>query len=77
MSSFQHLVPVDFAGVVRIWASRNGSLVHILEGPTEGIEWVTWHPSGNIIAAGSEDFTAWIWDAADGTTQQVGHSRQD
>ena len=47
-----------------------------LEGPGGGLEWVRWHPKGNVLLAGSEDFTAWMWNAADGALMQVfaGHS---
>jgi delta 1-pyrroline-5-carboxylate dehydrogenase len=32
-----------------------------LEGPAEGIEWLRWHPRGNVILAGSTDGSAWMW----------------
>ena len=46
------------------------------EGPGGGLEWVRWHPKGNVLLAGSEDFTAWMWNAGDGSLMQVfsGHS---
>ena len=48
----------------------------ISEGPGGGLEWVRWHPKGNVLLAGSEDFTAWMWNAGDGSLMQVfsGHS---
>ena len=47
-----------------------------LDGPGGGIEWLSWHPRGHVLLAGSEDFTAWLWNADDGTCMQVfaGHS---
>ena len=47
-----------------------------LEGPGGGLEWVRWHPKGDVVLAGSEDFTAWMWNARDGALMQVfaGHS---
>lgn len=48
-----------------------GNLLHCLEGPGGGIEWMHWHPRGHVLLAGSEDFTAWLWNAADGSCMQV------
>ena len=39
-------------------ALADGSLQRTLEGPGGGLEWVSWHPKGNVVLAGSEDFTA-------------------
>ena len=58
-------------GRVSIWESTSGRLVHNLEGPGEAVEWVSWHPRGNVILAGSEDFTAWMWNAQTGDMMQV------
>ena len=35
-----------------------------------------WHPKGNVLLAGSEDFTAWMWNADNAELMQVfaGHS---
>lgn len=40
------------------------------------MEWVVWHPKGDVVLAGSEDFTMWMWLAASGQCMQVfsGHS---
>ena len=59
------------AGQVKIWGSENGELVQTLEGPSEGIEWLDWHPKGNILLAGSEDFTVWMWNATSGACMQA------
>lgn len=39
-------------------------------------QWVKWHPRGHLILAGSEDFTAWLWNANSGACLNVfsGHS---
>ncbi|KAK3256544.1 hypothetical protein CYMTET_34324, partial [Cymbomonas tetramitiformis] len=46
-----------------------------LEGPGEGIEFISWHPRGPVVLAGSEDFTAWM-NGLNGACMQVftGHS---
>mmetsp|Transcript_13123 Transcript_13123/g.41365 ORF Transcript_13123/g.41365 Transcript_13123/m.41365 type:complete len:442 (-) Transcript_13123:31-1356(-) len=50
-------------GIVNVWqndASSTG-FVCALDGPGGPIEWIDWHPKGNVLAAGSDDGTAWIW----------------
>lgn len=47
-----------------------------LEGPGEGVEWVSWHPKGHAVCAGSQDGTAWMWwagkSSGGGNVMQVG-----
>ncbi|DBA96558.1 TPA: hypothetical protein ACH3X1_015429 [Trebouxia sp. C0004] len=64
------------SGRVSIWESTSGRCTHTLEGPGEAIEWVSWHPRGDVVLAGSEDFTAWMWHAQSGDMMQVfyGHT---
>lgn len=62
---------VACAGQVRIWDPSSGRCLHTLEGPDGGIEWLCWHPLGNIILAGSEDFSTWMWNAQTGIFMQV------
>ncbi|KAG6550304.1 hypothetical protein Mapa_008265 [Marchantia paleacea] len=61
-------------GFVIIW--QNGVSKHHLEGPSDGIEFVKWHPRGHLVLAGSEDFSAWLWNADSGQCLNVftGHS---
>ena len=59
------------SGRVSIWESTSGRCLHNLEGPGESIEWVNWHPRGDVVLAGSEDFTAWMWNAQSGDMMQV------
>jgi WD40 repeat protein len=51
---------------------EDGSCVQTLEGPGDGIDWVAWHPKGDILLAGSEDFSMWMWLAQTGSCMQVG-----
>ncbi|QRW04589.1 WD repeat-containing protein [Ceratobasidium sp. AG-Ba] len=37
-----------------------------VQGPDE-VVWLRWHPSGNVLAAGSTDSTVWIWNFPSGT----------
>ena len=25
-------------------------------------QWLSWHPKGNVLAAGCEDATVWLWN---------------
>lgn len=63
-------------GCVSIWKVSDGSLVQALEGPEEDINWISWHPKGNVIIAGSVDMLVWMWMATTGDCMQVfsGHS---
>ena len=58
-------------GKVKIWDAATGSCLRTLEGPDEGIVWLRWHPRGAVLVAGSEDFTAWMWNADSGQCMQV------
>ena len=46
-------------------------LAQALEGPGEEVLWVAWHPKGQVVLAGSADFTAWMWLAQTGACMQV------
>jgi ribosome assembly protein SQT1 len=64
-------------GVVKIWDVASGALVQNLQAPDD-IIWLSWHPKGNVILAGTEGGTAWMWNAQTGTNLQVfsGHGGQ-
>ena len=52
-------------------SARDGALQRTLEGPGGGVDWLQWHPRGLVLLAGSEDFSAWLWNVADGSCMQV------
>jgi WD40 repeat protein len=58
-------------GKVKIWEVATGRCLRTLEGPDEGITWLQWHPRGAVLVAGSEDFTAWMWNTDSGQCMQV------
>eukprot|EP01080_Neovahlkampfia_damariscottae_P004702 gene4702-8286_t len=60
----------DEEGVTKIW-SKEGKLVQTLEGPSEAITFMEWHPKGNVILVGSEDTTCWMFNADSGKCLQV------
>lgn len=59
-------------GRVKVWEAASGRCIQTLEGPGEAVEWVRWHPKGNVVLAGAADFTAWMWLAQTGACMQVG-----
>ena len=59
------------AGRVNVWDTSSGRCLHCLEGPGDAVEWLAWHPRGDVLLAGSEDFTAWMWNASLGTCMQA------
>jgi WD40 repeat protein len=65
------LATASLDSTVRVWRVSDGSCVQTLEGPGDGVEWVTWHPKGDVVLAGSEDFTLWMWLAQSGNCMQV------
>lgn len=56
---------------VIIWNGHNGEFLRALEGPSDGIEWIAWHPRGKVVLAGSEDYSAWMFSASTGQCMQV------
>ncbi|EIW57529.1 ribosome biogenesis protein Sqt1 [Trametes versicolor FP-101664 SS1] len=63
-------------GKVRIWRRvgkenwRVWEFLTELTGPDE-VMWLRWHPKGNVLLAGSNDTTVWLWQLPSGNTMQV------
>lgn len=36
---------------VRVW-DRAGALLHTIDGPSAEVEWLSWHPKGDVLLAG-------------------------
>uniref|UniRef100_A0A7R9VPV1 Anaphase-promoting complex subunit 4 WD40 domain-containing protein n=1 Tax=Chlamydomonas euryale TaxID=1486919 RepID=A0A7R9VPV1_9CHLO len=70
------LATAGMEGIVKVWNTADGSLMRSLDGPGGSVDWVRWHPKGDVVLAGSEDFTMWMWLAQSGQFMQVfsGHS---
>jgi ribosome assembly protein SQT1 len=64
------LATAGLDGKTLIWDAR-GNKTTQLEGPAEGLEFVCWHPKGPVVLAGSEDYSAWMWNAKTGACMQV------
>jgi WD40 repeat protein len=59
------------AGRVFVWDASTGRCIHSLEGPGDAVEWLAWHPRGDVVLAGCEDFSAWMWHASTGACMQA------
>ena len=53
-----------------------GSQRATLDGPTEAVEFIQWHPKGSVLLVGCEDMTAWMFNADKAQCMQVfsGHT---
>jgi len=57
-------------GKIQVWNVSDGSKVVDLEGPDE-INWIDWHPKGNVLVAGAQDGTIWMWMVPSGQCMNV------
>lgn len=53
-------------GVVKVWNTETGACLQTLDGPGDAVEWVAWHPRGDVVLAGTADFSAWMWEGRRG-----------
>ncbi|ESK94637.1 ribosome biogenesis protein sqt1 [Moniliophthora roreri MCA 2997] len=68
-------------GKIRLWRRvgkenyRTWEFLTELQGPDE-VMFLRWHPKGNVLLAGSNDSTLWLWQLPSGNTMQVfaGHT---
>ncbi|KAJ1947107.1 60S ribosomal subunit assembly or modification protein [Kickxella alabastrina] len=62
-------------GKVNVYTVDNAKRCVTLEGPDE-IQWINWHPKGNVLLAGSNDASLWMWSLPTGDFMNVfnGHA---
>jgi len=65
-----------YSGKIFVWDTKTRALLRTLEGP-EDIEWLDWHPKGNLLLAGSKDGTVWTWLASTGECVHVFTGHED
>lgn len=70
------LATAGMDGCVNVWVYSEARLLQSLDGPSEAMEWIDWHPKGDVILGGSTDFSMWMWNVRSGACMQVftGHS---
>ena len=59
-----------YDGSVKLWDASTGSLLRTLEGPGD-VEWLGWHPKGDVVLCGACDGTLWMWLATSGACMRV------
>lgn len=71
----KYLATGGLDGAVKIWLVSTGKLEADLEGADE-VEWVTWHPKGHVVLAGSASGSTFMWSVPNGTLMNVfsGHN---
>eukprot|EP00761_Pharyngomonas_kirbyi_P001469 gb/GECH01001473.1/.p1 GENE.gb/GECH01001473.1/~~gb/GECH01001473.1/.p1 ORF type:complete len:444 (+),score=120.42 gb/GECH01001473.1/:1-1332(+) len=72
----KYVATASLDATVRVWNVADVSLTTVLEGPGEGVDWIQWHPKGNVLFAGCGDSSAWLWSIPKGTCISVlyGHA---
>ncbi|TFK28138.1 WD40 repeat-like protein [Coprinopsis marcescibilis] len=68
-------------GKIRVWRRvgkanyKTWEFLTELQGPDE-VVFLRWHPKGNVLLAGANDSTLWLWQLPTGNTMQVfvGHT---
>ncbi|KAJ1815399.1 60S ribosomal subunit assembly or modification protein [Coemansia sp. RSA 2598] len=62
-------------GKVNVYQTDGLAKCAVLEGPDE-IQWVNWHPKGNVLLAGANDASMWMWSLPNGDFMNVfnGHA---
>ncbi|OHS99364.1 WD repeat protein [Tritrichomonas foetus] len=65
------LVTSDLNGNSIVWDTTDGHEISRLTGPTEGIEWVNWHPSLPAVLCGDSAGMIWLFSAKIGKCVKV------
>ncbi|KAJ1848985.1 60S ribosomal subunit assembly or modification protein [Coemansia sp. RSA 2708] len=62
-------------GKINVYNVEKQKKVAALEGPDE-IQWLSWHPRGNVLLTGANDASLWMWSLPGGDFMNVfnGHS---
>ncbi|KAG0747600.1 hypothetical protein G6F57_005486 [Rhizopus arrhizus] len=71
----KYVASAGMDGKVRVWNAETGEFCVAVEGPDE-VVWINWHPKGNILLAGANDSTIWMWALPSGKFMNIfnGHA---
>ncbi|AFY37013.1 WD-40 repeat-containing protein [[Leptolyngbya] sp. PCC 7376] len=56
-----HIATASLDTTIKLWERQSGKLLHTLQGHTDWINAVAWHPNGEKIISGSDDQTVRLW----------------
>ncbi|KXZ49922.1 hypothetical protein GPECTOR_19g373 [Gonium pectorale] len=65
------LATAGMDGLCKVWDVSEGRLLRSLEGSGGALMWLTWHPRGEVVVAGTDDCMVYMWNAATGAVMQV------
>ena len=52
---------------LRVWSAESFELKYALEdGPTEDLNFLEWHPKGNVFITGGKDLLIWMFNGGNG-----------
>lgn len=74
-SDGNYLASAGMDGLIRIWKVPTAEFVTVLEAGSE-VMWISWHPKGLVLLAGTSDSTLWMWSLPRGDVMYVmaGHT---
>jgi len=74
------LATAGMNNAIRVWTTETFELKHaITEGAVQqDINFLEWHPKGNVFVTGGQDFVIWLYNGVNGAVLQclVGHEDQ-
>ncbi|GIL70349.1 hypothetical protein Vretimale_3470 [Volvox reticuliferus] len=70
-SSGAMLATAGMDGMCKVWRVADGQLMHSLEGSGGALQWITWHPRGDVVVSGTDDCMIYMWNATTGAVMQV------
>jgi WD40 repeat protein len=52
----------DVENAIRLWDTRNGKLLGVCKGHSQGVRWLAFSPDGETLASVSDDSNLRFWD---------------
>ena len=52
---------------IRVWSvEKDFELKTTLEGPSDDLNFLEWHPKGNVLLTGGKDYMVWMFNGVSG-----------